>query len=143
MTVDIQHWTIEKPWLETHCLLGEGPFYEEQTGTLRFVDIRKKQLHHLNVIEGPSSLRTTQLDVCPTVTANIAGVDPQDRIALGLKYGLAVLDVKKGTWELIQPFNEPNNERLRSNDGGVDPHGRFWIGTMTDFGLGPFQVEGE
>ncbi|KAJ4198275.1 SGL domain-containing protein [Fusarium falciforme] len=142
MTVDIQHWTIEKPWLETHCLLGEGPFYEVQTGTLRFVDIRKKQLHHLNVAEGPSSLRTTQLDVCPTVTANIAGVDPQDRIALGLKYGLAVLDVKKGTWELIQPFNEPNNERLRSNDGGVDPHGRFWIGTMTDFGLGPFQAEG-
>ncbi|KAF4467130.1 calcium homeostasis Regucalcin [Fusarium albosuccineum] len=142
MAVDIQHWIVDKPWLETHCLLGEGPFYEEQTGILRFVDIRKKQLYHMKVAEGPSSLKTTQLDVCPTVTANIAGVDPRERIALGIKYGLAVLDVNKGTYDLIKPFNEPNNERLRSNDGGVDPHGRFWLGTMTDFGLGPFQAEG-
>ncbi|KAM5351238.1 hypothetical protein ACJ41O_003961 [Fusarium nematophilum] len=142
MAADIQHWTIEEPWLETHCLLGEGPFYEEQTGTLRFVDIRKKQLHYVKVAEGPSSLKTIQLDVCPTVTANIAGVDPQERIALGVKYGLAVLDVKKESYELINPFNEPHNDRLRSNDGGVDPHGRFWLGTMTDFGLGPFQAEG-
>ncbi|KAF4981338.1 hypothetical protein FZEAL_2823 [Fusarium zealandicum] len=139
---DTQQWTIEKPWLETHCLLGEGPFYEEHTGTLRFVDIRKKQLHYVKVAEGSSSLKTIQLDICPTVTANIAGVDPQERIALGVKYGLALLDVKKETYELLQHFNKPHNERLRSNDGGVDPHGRFWLGTMTDFGLGPFQVEG-
>ncbi|KAL6925155.1 hypothetical protein ACHAPO_002102 [Fusarium lateritium] len=142
MGADIQQWTIEKPWLETHCLLGEGPFFEKSTDTLRFVDIRNKRLHYVKVAEGPSSLRTVQLDVCPTVTANIAGVDPQERIALGVKYGLAIFDVKKETYELIQPFGEPANERLRSNDGGVDPLGRFWLGTMTDFGLGPFKPEG-
>jgi sugar lactone lactonase YvrE len=142
MGTNIQRWAVEKPWLETHCLLGEGPFYEESTGTLRFVDIRNKRLHYVKMAEGPSSLKTIQLDVCPTVTANIDGVDPQDRIALGVKYGLAVLDVKKETYELIQPFEEPANERMRSNDGGVDPLGRFWMGTMTDFGLGPFKPEG-
>jgi sugar lactone lactonase YvrE len=142
MSANIQQWTVEKPWLETHCLLGEGPFYEESTGNLRFVDIRNKRLHYVKVAEGPSSLKTIQLDVCPTVTANIAGVDPQERIAIGVKYGLAVLDVKKETYELIQPFEEPANERMRSNDGGVDPLGRFWLGTMTDFGLGPFKPEG-
>ncbi|TVY79293.1 Regucalcin [Fusarium oxysporum f. sp. cubense] len=142
MSANIQQWTVEKPWLETHCLLGEGPFYEESTGNLRFVDIRNKRLHYVKMAEGPSSLKTIQLDVCPTVTANIAGVDPQERIAIGVKYGLAVLDVKKETYELIQPFEQPANERLRSNDGGVDPLGRFWLGTMTDFGLGPFKPEG-
>lgn len=139
---DLQRWTVEEPWLDVRCLLGEGPFYEKKTNTVRFVDIKKKQLHRVSVAEGSSSLTTLQLDVCPTVTVDIAGVDPSDRIALGVKYGLAVLDVQKGTYELIQPFHEPRNERVRSNDGAADPHGRFWLGSMTDFGLGPFQAEG-
>ncbi|KAH7170206.1 hypothetical protein EDB81DRAFT_155718 [Dactylonectria macrodidyma] len=139
---DIQRWTVEEPWLEPHCLLGEGPFYEKKTNTVRFVDIKKKQLLRVSVGEGAPSLTTLQLDVCPTVTADIAGVDPSDRIVIGTKYGLAILDVQAGVYELIQPFNEPHDERLRSNDGAADPHGRFWLGTMTDFGLGPFQAEG-
>src|SRR5699024_5516226 len=44
---------------------------------------------------------------------------------------------------LISRFYDPNNERLRSNDGAADPQGRFWLGSMTDFGLGEFQSEGE
>ncbi|KAH6897178.1 hypothetical protein B0T10DRAFT_476163 [Thelonectria olida] len=142
MAANIQRWKVEKPWLETHCLLGEGPFYEKRSNTVRFVDIKKKTLHRVSLTEGPSSLTTLQLDVCPTVTADIAGVDPEDRIVLGTKYGLAVLDVKKGTYDLIQPFHETRNERVRSNDGAADPHGRFWLGAMTDFGLGDFQSEG-
>lgn len=139
---DIQRWTIQAPWLETSCGLGEGPFYEKQTGKLRFVDIKKKHLHYVDVAQGHSSLKTIQLDVCPTVTANIAGVDPRERIALGIKYGLAVLDVSKETYELVQPFNDPHNERIRANDGNADPQGRYWLGSMTDFGLGDFQPEG-
>ncbi|CAM1505249.1 Fc.00g108860.m01.CDS01 [Cosmosporella sp. VM-42] len=138
----LQQWTVEKPWLETHCLLGEGPFYEKATKTVRFVDIRKKQLHTVSVAGGLSSLQTIQLDVCPTVTANIAGVDPEDKILLGMKFGVAVLDRKTGEYELLDKFNEPHNERVRSNDGAADPHGRFWLGSMTDFGLGAFQAEG-
>ncbi|KAK7402911.1 rRNA-processing protein cgr1 [Neonectria punicea] len=139
---DIQRWTVDKPWLDIRCTLGEGPFYEKKTNTVRFVDIKKKQLHRVSVAEGSPSLTTLQLDVCPTVTADIAGVDSRDRIALGIKYGLAVLDVQKGTYELVQPFHDQRNERVRSNDGAADPHGRFWLGSMTDFGLGPFQAEG-
>ncbi|KPM42597.1 hypothetical protein AK830_g3950 [Neonectria ditissima] len=142
MADDMQRWTVDKPWLDIRCALGEGPFYEKQTGTVRFVDIKKKRLHRVSAAEGSASLTTIQLDVCPTVTADIAGVDPRDRIALGVKYGLAVLDVRQGTYELIQPFHDARNERLRSNDGAADPHGRFWLGSMTDFGLGEFQAEG-
>lgn len=140
---DIQRWAIEEPWLETSCDLGEGPFYEKQTGKLRFVDIKKKRLYYVDFAQGPSSLKTIQLDVCATVTANIASVDPSKRIALGIKYGLAILDVEEETYELIQPFNKPHNERLRSNDGGADPSGRYWLGNMTDFGQGDFQAEGK
>lgn len=139
----MQHWTVRLPWLDLHCALAEGPFYEKETGTIRFVDIKKKHIHTVSLSQGITSLKTTQLDICPTVTADIEGVDPRERILLGVKYGLAILDRQTGTYEMLAPFNTPNNERLRSNDGAADPHGFFWVGNMTDFGHGEFQPEGK
>ncbi|KAL7822157.1 hypothetical protein V8C26DRAFT_390147 [Trichoderma gracile] len=140
-----QEWKVDKPWLELKCALGEGPFYEKETNTLRLVDIKKKQILTVSLDDSgdASSLKTIQLDVCPTVTADIEGVDPQERILIGVKHGLAVLDRQKGTYEMLAPFNTPeHNERIRSNDGAADPNGKFWLGTMTDFGQGPNQPEG-
>ncbi|WYZ40740.1 hypothetical protein EsH8_IV_001081 [Colletotrichum jinshuiense] len=138
----IQQWKVEQPYINLHCGLGEGPYYEKAGNVLRFVDIKKKQVHFINLDQGPESLRTVQLDVPVGVTADIAGVDPKEKILVGLKYGIATLDVQSGKYEYISKLYEPHNERLRANDGAVDPHGRFWLGTMTDFGLGDFQVEG-
>ncbi|KAJ6446675.1 calcium homeostasis protein regucalcin [Purpureocillium lavendulum] len=135
-------WTVNEPWLDLHCALAEGPFFEAESKTVRFVDIKKKQIHTVSLSQGMPSLKTIQLDICPTVTADIAGVDPHDKILLGVKYGVAVLDRSTGHYELIARFSEPHNERLRSNDGAADPQGRFWLGSMTDFGLGEFQPEG-
>lgn len=140
---NLQQWTVEKPWLETHCSLGEGPFYEKSTNTVRFVDIIKKQILTASLDEGLPSLTTIQLDVCPTVTADIAGVDPRDKFLIGCKYGTAVLDRRTGKYEMLHRFSEPPNERLRANDGAADVQGRFWLGTMTDFDFMPFQPEGE
>ncbi|KAK4044004.1 hypothetical protein C8A01DRAFT_31877 [Parachaetomium inaequale] len=139
---DLQQWHVSEPYLETHCSLGEGPYYEPATNTLRFVDIIKKQLHTVSLTEGPSSLKTLQFDESVTVTADIEGRDPQETLLVGAKQGLAVLDRKTGKYEYVTKFGEEKGERIRSNDGVVDPNGRFWLGTMTDFGLGPFQPEG-
>ncbi|KAK4106527.1 hypothetical protein N658DRAFT_413914 [Parathielavia hyrcaniae] len=139
---NFQQWHVSEPYLETHCSLGEGPFYEPATHTLRFVDIIKKQLHTVSLTEGPSSLKTLQFDESVTVTADIDGRDPQDSLLIGAKQGLAVLDRKTGKYDYVTKFGEAKGERIRSNDGAVDPNGRFWLGTMTDFGLGPFQPEG-
>jgi sugar lactone lactonase YvrE len=139
----MQHWTVDEPWLDLHCALSEGPFYEKETNSVRFVDIKKKHVHTVSLDQGISSLKTIQLDICPTVTADIEGVDPRERILLGVKYGLAVLDRARGTYEMLAQFNDDDNERLRSNDGAADPRGHFWVGTMTDFGHGEFQPEGE
>lgn len=140
---EIQEWHVTEPYVDIHCLLGEGPYFEKETNTLRFVDIKKKQVHTVSLSEGPDSLRTIQLDVPVTVTANIVGRDPQEQILVGLKYGIAVLDRKSGKYEYLGKFGDEDNARLRSNDGAADPHGRFWLGTMTDFGLGDFQPEGQ
>ena len=139
---DFQVWTATEPFVEPHCKLGEGPFYEAETNTLRFVDIIKNRLHTVNLSEGPSSLTTLQLDKPVTVTSDIEGVDPREKILIGVKYGLAVLDRKTGSYEYVARL-DPANERVRTNDGGADPQGRFWLGTMTDFDLGEFQPEGK
>jgi sugar lactone lactonase YvrE len=142
----LQQWHVSAPYLETHCSLGEGPYYEPATNTLRFVDIIKKQLHTVSLTtEGTdtSSLKTLQFDEAITVTADIDGRDPQETLLVGAKQGLAVLDRKTGKYEYVTKFEDEKAERIRSNDGVVDPNGGFWLGTMTDFGRGPFQPEGE
>ncbi|KAK4232775.1 hypothetical protein C8A03DRAFT_39591 [Achaetomium macrosporum] len=137
-----QQWHVSAPYLETHCSLGEGPYYEPATNTLRFVDIIQKQLHTVSLTEGPSSLKTLQFDEAVTVTADIDGRDPQEALLVGAKQGLAVLERKTGKYEYVTKFADEKAARIRSNDGVVDPNGRFWLGTMTDFGQGPFQPEG-
>jgi sugar lactone lactonase YvrE len=133
----MQTWSTGKPWLETHCALGEGPFYEKETDSVRFVDIINKRLHVASLATG--ELQTTQFDECVTVTADIEGVDPRERILVGIKRGLAVLDRKTNELTLLSTYA---SERLRSNDGAADPPGRFWLGTMTDFPYGDVQPEG-
>lgn len=144
---NFQEWTVDKPYLNLHCKLGEGPYYEETTNSLRFVDIINKRLHTVSLTAGPDSVRTLQLDTPVTVTADVEGHAPQDKILIGAKYGIALLDRKTGAYEYVSRFSAAHddgtdNERLRSNDGAVDPHGRFWLGSMTDFGKGDIQAEG-
>lgn len=155
MAAELQVWEVQEPYVDAHCLLGEGPFYEAETNSVRFVDIRRRQLLSVDLTAGPASLQVLQLDVAISVTADIRGVDPREQIAVGLKRGLALLDRKTGKYEYVRRFGDCKNtsgsadadaidyERVRGNDGAADPHGRFWLGTMTDFNLGDFQPEGE
>ncbi|EFX00672.1 calcium homeostasis protein [Grosmannia clavigera kw1407] len=154
MATNRQVWEVKEPYLNAHCLLGEGPFYETESNSVRFVDIRKRQLLTVDLAAGPSSLQVLQLDLAISVTADIRGVDPREQVLAGLKHGLAVLDRKTGSYEYVRKFSECANtsgdvaadaidyNRVRGNDGAADPHGRFWLGTMTDFDLGEFQPEG-
>ncbi|RDW87297.1 SMP-30 protein-like protein [Coleophoma crateriformis] len=148
---EFKTWTVTKPYINLHCALGEAPYYEPSTNTLRFVDIKKKRLHTLSLSapiadpENPGdALHTLELDTPVGVTADIEGVDPSQKILVGYKRGVAVLDRKTGQYELLKRFydSEANDERLRSNDGTVDAQGRFWIGTMNDFWVGAPQAEG-
>jgi sugar lactone lactonase YvrE len=140
----LQQWQVDKPYVDLHCKLGEGPYYEKATNTLRFVDIKKKQVHTVTLVEGADyKLETIQLDTPVTVTADIDGVDPSEKILIGVKYGLAILDRKTGKYEYLTRFVDGEGDaRIRSNDGAADPHGRFWMGTMSDFGF-DLQPEGE
>lgn len=112
--------------------------------SIRFVDIRKKLLHTVSLTDGPKVVNSIQLDEPISVTTDIEGYDASEKILVGLKYGIAILDRKFGTYEYLAHFDASRKqERIRSNDGAVDPNGRFWLGTMTDFGMGSFKAEGK
>jgi sugar lactone lactonase YvrE len=140
----IQKWTVTEPYINIHCALGEAPLYEAERNHLRFVDIKKKQLHVIDLAVGPESLKTIQLDVPVGVTADIEGVDSSEKILVGSKYGVAILDRRTEKYTVIKRFydDKTNDDRMRSNDGAVDPQGRLWIGTMNDFHIDPLQSEG-
>lgn len=140
-----QTWTVTEPYLDLHCALGEGPYYEAPINTLRFVDIIKRQLHTVDLGKGPESLKTLQFDMPVGVTADIEGVDPAKKILVGGKSGVYVLERQTGKMVLLKRFHDAkeNDERMRSNDGTVDPQGRFWVGTMNDFWVGEPQAEGK
>lgn len=142
---EFRRWKVTEPYLDLHCDLGEGPYYEEERNTLRFVDIIKRHLHTVDLTVGPSSLKTLQLDMPVGVTADIEGVDSSKKILVGGKSGIYVMERETGKHQLLKRFydTEERDERLRSNDGAIDPQGRLWIGTMNDFWVGEPQAEGQ
>lgn len=141
---EIQKWTVTEPYLNIHCGLGEAPYYEAERNTLRFVDIKNKRLHTVDLSVGPESIKTSQFEVSVGVTADIEGVDSSEKIIVGGKSGIYFLERKTGKLELVKKFHEEEgkSERIRSNDGAVDPAGRFWVGAMNDFWIGPPKDEG-
>jgi sugar lactone lactonase YvrE len=62
-SASIKKWNVTEPYLNIHCRLGEAPYYEAATNTLRFVDIKKKQMHTVDLTSGPASLRTLQFEM--------------------------------------------------------------------------------
>lgn len=146
MSTEFQTWTVTEPYLDIKCDLGEGPHYEPETHSLRFVDIIKEKLHTVDLTAGPSSLKTLDLPFSIGVTADIEGVDSSKKILVGGKSGVGILDRQTGEVEILKKYFEDDDvkeKKLRGNDGNVDPQGRFWIGTMTDFWVGEVFEEGQ
>ncbi|OQO08662.1 hypothetical protein B0A48_06532 [Cryoendolithus antarcticus] len=143
MPPEIKRYKITEPWLNTHCSLGEGPYWESSTNTVRFVDIIKKRLHFVPLSGSLDSLKTHQLDYSIGTTANIEGND--DELIVGGQLGYGIFTRSTGDLRWIQKFwNDEERKqdghakgytkegRMRANDGAIDKKGRYWVGTMND-----------
>ncbi len=115
--------------------LGEGPLWDGDRSRLMWVDILAETVHAFDPASGGDEVVTFG---APVVA--VALTDSEDYLVA------AGHDIAKVTWP------DPTRERiatvdggLRANDGGVDPAGRFLIGTMVDEadagGAALFQVE--
>ncbi|KAK7708706.1 rRNA-processing protein cgr1 [Botryosphaeria dothidea] len=136
----IKIYTIDEPYLKIDCGLGEGPFWEEATNTLRFVDVIKQKIHTIDLNKGPSSHKTLfDLDISIGVTTDIEGDD--DHLFFGGKHGYGIINRHTSKYKYIKKYwsgkeiaegKEKLSASFRGNDGAVDCKGRFYVGTMND-----------
>lgn len=107
------------------ALLGEGPVWDPRDGALWFVDIEKPAIHRYRLADGDRRSWTPPFRVTALWPRTGGGfVAHSER-------GFLFADPEAGRYDLFHE-TEPHLPVNRSNDGKIDPAGRFWSGTMDD-----------
>ncbi len=110
--------------LDAHARVGEGPVWDDASGTLVWVDIMS---HAVNRYD-PATGRNRTLDVGQPVGAVVLRRNGNG-LVLALRDGFGMLDEGSGKVEMVA-LVEADVPTNRMNDGKCDPGGRFWAGTM-------------
>ncbi len=97
--------------------LGEGPIWHTETEAVWWIDITGRQL----LCTDPS---TGQTEHTPVASMPGSMFVTEDQQLITARPGGIQLDES-----MLVPF-EPNDQRVRANDGKVDPSGRIVVGTM-------------
>jgi len=99
---------------------GEGAFWDEAVGALRMVDMLEGDV--LTVTAEGSVSRTRVGTVAAVVRARAGG-----GYLVATEHGFAVTDVDLRVETQVSALDDA---ALRFNEGGCDPQGRFYCGTM-------------
>lgn len=107
------------------ALLGEGPVWDPRDGTVWFVDIEKPAIHCFRLADDSRRSWTPPFRVTAMWPRAAGGfVAHSER-------GFLFADPEAGRYDIFHE-TEPDLPGNRSNDGKIDPAGRFWSGTMDD-----------
>lgn len=98
---------------------GEGAFWDPTAGALRYVDITRGDVHTLH--DGGWSV-THVSDVAAVIRLRAGG-----GYVMAVERGFLLLDAELRPEREIPVFGDPE---LRMNEGGVDPSGRLYVGSM-------------
>ena len=110
--------------LECKNVLGEGITYSSINNNLYWLDINNiSKLFKLNL----SSNKNEIFQLPEIVTAS--SVKSDDELILASNNGLNLFTISNKKYERIIDIEDQLLSN-RSNDGGSDAHGRFWLGTM-------------
>ena len=110
--------------LDCKNTLGEGITYSSVNNNLYWLDINNKsKLFKLNL----SSNKSEIFELPEIVTAT--SVKSDDELILASNNGLNLFTISNNKFERILNI-ENQLKSTRSNDGGSDAYGRFWLGTM-------------
>lgn len=110
--------------LDARCQLAEGPVWDEERRVLYWVDIpMPSSVHALNLETGRH--QSWQMPEMATALA----LWGQDHLLVACHRSLRRFNLENGESQVIAEV-EPDRPRNRCNDGGTDPKGRFWFGTM-------------
>jgi sugar lactone lactonase YvrE len=104
-------------------LLGEGPVWNEERGSLLWVDIEGQLLHEMKWPE--KEIRSWSM---PQMIGMVALVN-KNSVIVALQDGVAGFDLAKNELTMLAHL-EKEIKSNRPNDGKCDPGGRLWLGTM-------------
>lgn len=104
-------------------LLGEGPVWDAETGTICWVDILNGTIYQHNVAHGASAIHFNE-------TIGAVALCTNGRVLAALQSGIKLVDRYSGSSSVVCHPGIGNTEN-RYNDGKCDPSGRFWIGTTS------------
>jgi sugar lactone lactonase YvrE len=104
--------------------LGEGPAWDERSSRLLFVDILGHMLHSFDPERGEVDTLDLGVAVCAVAPRRRGGA------VLAVEHGFALLDEGARVARRVATIDREDRP-WRFNDGGCDPAGRFWAGTMT------------
>jgi len=110
--------------LDAHARVGEGPVWDDSSGTLVWVDIMSQVVHRFD----PATGQDRAIDVGQPVGAAVLRRDGKG-LVLALRDGFGLLDYGSGQVQMVADV-EADVSTNRMNDGKCDPSGRFWAGTM-------------
>ena len=111
--------------LDCRAVNGESPTWSVEEQALYWIDVKEPALHRFRSSTGEDEAWPLPSDVGAFALCR------SGRVLAALRTGLMLLDLSEGTSKLVLPA--PYGPRThRFNDGKVDAHGRFWIGTMCE-----------
>lgn len=110
--------------VQSQDLLGEGPCWSPDEGRLYWFDIEGRRLSWLEPATGASG------DWSLPLRSSAAAVRASGGLVVATERGLGAFDTQTGQISFIEPMTfEPG---FRSNEGQIDPQGRFWWSIMDE-----------
>lgn len=138
---------IIKPFLNYRGRLSEGPTYNPNNNTLLWVDIIAGELHRV-FLSNTNSIEYTNEELLKTQESHevFLGADEyfgvvyltnnDDIVLIGGKRGISEYNFQTKNFKYKFKYDD-NDDKLRSNDGNIDPNGNIWQGLMGSFEYGP------
>ncbi|GAA0886582.1 SMP-30/gluconolactonase/LRE family protein [Sphingobacterium siyangense subsp. cladoniae] len=111
--------------LHTECLLGEGMVWSQRDNSLYWVDILHKRIHSYQL----ESKKSAYWELPGYVSKIVPWPDGSDKFLVAMQQGLAIWTKETQDLTIVAELDARGGQ-VRTNDGGVDPEGNFWFGTM-------------
>lgn len=115
--------------LKANAKLGEGSIWSIENQKLYWVDIEGKRLNIFDPVAGENKAYDVGRRVGTVVPVTEAVV------LVALEDGMATVNINNGAVDYILNTEVHKEHNRRFNDGKCDPHGRFWVGTLSMDGV--------
>ena len=104
---------------------GEGPLWDAEKQQLYWVDLLQGKYH-----KGDWNTHQIETFSIGQPIGFLALREKKEGLVMGVRDGFGFFNEQQSSFKLIDPSPEQHNDKVRFNDGAVDPMGRFFGGTM-------------